>query len=34
MDMRAIIRIQRGFADEKQLGKTVPEFQIRGAEEA
>ena len=32
MDMRAIIRIQRGFADEKQQGKTVPEFTIREVE--
>lgn len=34
MDMRAIIRIQRGFADEKQQGKTVPEFSIREMDEA
>ncbi len=34
MDMRAIIRIQRGFADEKQQGKTVPEFAIREMDEA
>ena len=33
MDMRAIIRIQRGFADEKQQGKTVPEFTIREMDE-
>lgn len=26
MDMRAIIRIQMGLADEKEAGKTVPEF--------
>lgn len=33
MDMRAIIRIQRGFADEKQQGKTVPEFTVREMDE-
>lgn len=29
MEMRAIIRIQRGFADEKQRGKTVPQFTVK-----
>ena len=29
MEMRAVIRIQRGFADEKQRGKTVPEFKVK-----
>ena len=29
MDMRAIMRIQRGFADEKQQGKTVPQFTVK-----
>ena len=29
MEMRAIIRIQRGFADEKQQGKTVPQFTVK-----
>lgn len=33
MNMRAIIRIQRGFADEKQQGKTVPEFTVREMDE-
>ncbi len=32
MDMRATIRIQRGFADEKQQGKTVPQFTIKEVE--
>lgn len=29
MDMRAIIRIQMGIADEKEAGKTVPQFTVR-----
>ena len=28
MDMRAIIRIQMGIADEKEAGKTVPSFSV------
>lgn len=28
MDMRAIIRIQMGIADEKEAGKTVPDFSV------
>lgn len=28
MDMRAIIRIQMGIADEKESGKTVPSFSV------
>ena len=28
MDMRAIIRIQMGHADEKEQGKTVPDFDV------
>lgn len=30
MDMRAIIRMQMGYSDEKEAGKTVPEFQVEG----
>ena len=29
MDMRAIIRIQMGIADEREAGKTVPPFTVR-----
>ncbi len=29
MDMRAIMRIQMGIADEKEAGKTVPQFTVR-----
>ena len=29
MDMRAIIRIQMGIADEREAGKTVPQFTVR-----
>ena len=29
MDMRAIIRLQMGFADEKHRGETVPDFAVR-----
>ena len=29
MDMRTIIRIQMGIADEKEAGKTVPHFTVR-----
>lgn len=32
MDMRGIIRIQRGFVDEKQQGKTVPQFILKEAD--
>ena len=32
MDMRGIIRIQRGFADERQQGKTVPQFTLKEAD--
>lgn len=28
MDMRAVIRIQMGFTDEKEKGKTVPDFDV------
>ena len=30
MDMRAIIRMQMGYSDEKEQGKTVPNFQVKG----
>ncbi len=33
MDMRGIIRIQMGFADEKEQGRCVPEFGIEGLSE-
>lgn len=28
MDMRSIIRIQMGFSDEKEQGRTVPDFEV------
>ncbi len=30
MDMRAIIRMQMGYSDEKEQGKTVPDFTVEG----
>lgn len=30
MDMRAIIRMQMGYSDEKEQGKTVPDFEVEG----
>jgi hypothetical protein len=29
MNMRGIIRIQMGYADEKHAGQTVPDFTIK-----
>ena len=34
MDMRSIIRIQMGYADEKYAGQTVPDFKIAGWDNA
>jgi len=33
MDMRAIVRIQMGFSDEKLQGKTVPDFDVEELDE-
>jgi ATP-dependent Lon protease len=33
MNMRAIIRIQMGYADEKHAGQTVPDFKIKEFDE-
>lgn len=33
MDMRAIVRIQMGFSDEKLQGKTVPDFNVEELDE-
>ena len=30
MDMRAIIRMQMGYSDQKEQGKTVPDFTVEG----
>ncbi len=29
MDMRAIIRLQMGIADEKEAGKSIPDFSVK-----
>ena len=33
MDMRAIIRIQMGYSDEKEQGKAVPDFDVEELDE-